>query len=188
MGIYPDCLKTVDPETVKRRLAPLAVKNTSLCSSRHLRKPCLVLAVLVVGLKKILSYRKSISGRRHTILGHRAAPEELDGFRVHGPQCIHQREVAEDVERSVATLGRSGHDCNAKSLSDLHRSCQAALFCGASGTILRTPYPPNMRGRMAISFLVAALSSVSPNAKKATLLPSQSTPVQSPFDSRYMMR
>ena len=45
-----------------------------------------------------------------------------------------------------------------------------------------------MRGRMAISFLVAALSSVSPNAKKPTLLPSQSTPVQSPFDSRYMTR
>jgi hypothetical protein len=51
VGIYPDWLKTVDPETVKRRLSPLAVKNTCLCSSRHLWKPCLVLAVLVVGLK-----------------------------------------------------------------------------------------------------------------------------------------
>jgi hypothetical protein len=51
----------------------------------------------------------------------------------------------------------------------LHRCCQAALFCGASGTILRTPYPPKLRGRMAIRFLAAALSSVSSNAKKPTL-------------------
>jgi len=163
------------------------VKNTGLCSSRHLWKPYLVLAVLVVGLKYFHTEKACQDGAHYPRSSR--SPEELDGFRVLGPQGIHQREVAEDVERSVATLGRSRHDCNAKSLLDLlHRSCQAALFCGASGTILRTPYPPNMRGRMAISFLVAALSSVSPNAKKPTLLPSQSTPVQSPFDSRYMMR
>ena len=128
------------------------------------------------GRPKILSYRKRMSGRRHTILGHRAA--------VLGPQGIHQREVEPKMLRSVATFGRSRHDCNVKSLSDLlHRSCQAALFCGASGTILRTPYLPNMRGRMAISFLVAALSSVSPNAKKPTLLPSQS--IYSPEPIRF---
>ena len=39
---------------------------------------------------------------------------------------------------------------------------------------------------MAISFLVALLSSVSPNAKKPTILPSQSTPVQSPFDAEVL--
>ena len=50
---------------------------------------------------RILSYRKSMSGRRHTILGHRAASKELDGFRVLGPQCIHQREVAEEVARML---------------------------------------------------------------------------------------
>src|SRR5260370_14912273 len=42
----------------------------------------------------------------------------------------------------------------------IDRSCQSALFGGASGTLLRTPYSPNIRGRMPISFLAAALSSV----------------------------
>jgi hypothetical protein len=35
---------------------------------------------------------------------------------------------------------------------------------------VRHTYPPNMRGRMAISFLVAALSSVSPKREKAHAL------------------